>query len=176
MNTREPFDLAKMAITALLMCLVLGATMGLVYYMYDKTEERIDSMEKAATSASMEKLYELEQQFLNNMTNPDMQPLVTNVVAALTEFQNDDLLYVTVTTPDSNTTTYTYTGITLTVAGNIETSAIPVTDASRALLPYSHCRCQLYLMRVDPTTGATVTTGGMVGVRVIPVETSLGGV
>ena len=181
MNSREPVDLAKMAVSLLLLCLVIGATTGLFYYMFDTTDAKIDDMEKATVSASMERLKELEHQYLNNTTNVDQYPLVTNVVSALTEFESGDLLYVSVKlTPSLTggaevTKTFTYTGVTLPSSLTVIASSTPIIDMSRELLPYSDCRCELYLTQVDPSTGAVTTSGGMTGVTVVPCKTSYGG-
>ena len=60
MRNNEPIDLAKAAIGIMLLCLLIGATVSFFYMIYDKTDERIDSMQKAATSSNMERLYELQ--------------------------------------------------------------------------------------------------------------------
>lgn len=194
MNTKEPFDLAKMAITLLLVCLVVGATTGFFYMLYDNTDKRIDDMEKATESASMDRIYDLVQQYESNKGDFDAYPLVTNVVSALTEFQESDLLYVAVDisqgqvhhvgADDVYAFTYTGTNLTTVVPNAALTfttvqSDIPVTDASKLLLPYSNCRCEIYLYRYDTSTGQVVdgltNTGGMTGIYVVVHPVSLGG-
>ena len=64
MRNNEPIDLAKAAIGIMLLCLLIGATVSFFYMIYDKTDERIDSMQKAATSSNMERLYELQDKTL----------------------------------------------------------------------------------------------------------------
>ena len=162
MNAKEPLDLAKMSIIVLLLCLTISATAGFFYYLYDTTDERVNTMEQATLSAPMEKLFQLEDQ-----SSSGNYPLVTNVVSALTEFQESDLLYITV--KGSPSVTYTYSGVNLTtISGNeINQSAIPVTAAAKALLPYSDSRCILKLVHVD-ADGYAVTSGGMTGIEIYP--------
>lgn len=150
MNSREPFDLAKMAIITLLVILALGATVAFFYTLYDATDNRIDSMQKATLSASMDRLYDLRDLTETNIGKMDKYPLVTNIVSALSDFNNEDLLYISVTTPqteDNKTTVYTYSGTTLTgiATTDIVYSSVPVTDACKTLLRYSDCTAAVYI-------------------------------
>lgn len=180
MNSKEPFDLAKMGITMLLVCLVLACTVGFFYMMYDKTDKKIDSMEKATASASMERMRDLEQQYWSSPTDVNAFPLVTNVVSALVEFEESDFLFVNVVSPRATSNnTYTYSGVTLSGnLGTINESNTPVTMASRELLQYSNCRCSVLLKQYDADTGQPLpdgSTSGLTGVFIQVYETQLGG-
>ena len=182
MNTKEPFDLAKMGVTLLLVCLVLACTIGFFYMMYDKTNEKIDSMEKATASASMDRLRDLEQQYWSNTTDIESFPLVTNVVSALVEFEESDVLFVNVIglDPSTSSNTYTYSGVTLAGSnlGVKQESNTPVTMASRELLQYSNCRCSIRLQQYDSATGQPLPDGsteGLTGIFIQVYKTQLGG-
>lgn len=62
MNIREGVDLAKMAVTSMLVCLVLGAIFTIWYLMSDKGNALVGSMEKSANSATSERLLDLQDQ------------------------------------------------------------------------------------------------------------------
>lgn len=176
MRNNEPIDLAKTAIGIMLLCLLIGATVSFFYMIYDKTDERIDSMQKAATSSNMERLYELQDKTLadtGDMSGYPLGPLVANV---LTEFSEESLLYIQVTTPQGipgqppTTTVYTYTDITNITgvdSNSIDNSDLPVTAAVKKILAHSDCRAAVYLhddtdygligvqvdLYIDPATG-----------------------
>ena len=162
MNAREPFDLAKYAIVVLLLTLVLSATLSIFYTAFDQTDARIDSMQKATNSASMERLRDLRDISDAYSYNKNKLPLVTNIISALTEFNEEDLLYIEVisTSKDTGNTVrnvYTYTGVALVtdetynatqrqdITPTVKHSDIPVTQACKDLLQYSDCRCTLVL-------------------------------
>ena len=157
MNINEGKDLVKMAITVLLISLVISAAMSLWYLLFSKEQKLQSDLEKAANSASMERLYELQDISYAAKDGTGTYPLVTNVVSALSEFNEQDLLFIYIdVTKDGYTFTngsiFTYEGVNLTTVNTggfqvpqseLETveSSIPVTVACRKLLVYSHRRC-----------------------------------
>jgi hypothetical protein len=155
MNINEGKDLVKMAITVLLISLVISAAMSLWYLLFSKEQKLQSDLEKAANSASMERLYELQDISYSAKDGTGKYPLVTNVVSALSEFNEQDLLFIYIDVTKNGSTfdkgsIYTYTDVNLTTANtggfqdpDFETieSDIPVTVACRKLLVYSHRRC-----------------------------------
>lgn len=154
MNSREPFDLAKIAIGLLLVVLVIGATIAHFYGLFDTTDRRIDSMQKATASAAMDRLYDLKDLSDTNAYQLDKLPLVTNIVSALSDFSNEDLLYIIVKLPQEMGDVkelFVYEGVTITNPGSgvtIHESDIPMTEACRLLLQYSNCTARLNVEQV----------------------------
>ncbi|MCM1215118.1 MAG: hypothetical protein NC548_11430 [Lachnospiraceae bacterium] len=166
MRSNESVDMMKWAIALLLLCLLIGATLSFFYMLYDNTDRRIDSMQKAATSSNMDRLYDLQDNTLQNSGDIHHYPLCSNVVSALTEFNEDDLLYISVITPDGDTWVFTYgtennadgnNPVLTGVPGTVSYSQIPVTMACRLLLGYSDCRSELVLGKYDVKTGSKST-------------------
>ena len=98
---------------------------------------------------------------LTNSGNVHKYPLCSNVVSALTEFNEEDLLYIAVIPPSDITDPpyiFTYENTNVTLSGfTTEESQIPVTVASRYLLSYSDCRAEVSLGKFDINTGASST-------------------
>lgn len=158
MRSQEGVDMMKWAIALLLVCLLIGTTLAFFYMLYDNTDKRIDSMEKAATSSNLDRLYDLQDNTFSNTGNISRYPLCSNVVSALKEFNEEDLLYILVTSPEGDTYLFTYTGTQFNAPANginTEVSDIPVTEACRYLLAYSDCRAELSLGKYDIVSDTT---------------------
>lgn len=153
MNNQEGFDLAKMAVSVLMLSLLIGAVMSVWYFMFGTEQKLQASMDKATRSAAVERLYELEDVSNAAKEGSGQYPLVTNVVNILSEFNEQDLLFIYVDVTENgndfyNGALYTYEGV---VLGGIDTTGLPdpnkisctqpVTEACKKLLLYSRYRC-----------------------------------
>ena len=174
MRGNEPVDLMKSAIAVMLVCLLLGATLSFFYMLFDNTDSRIHSMEKATSSSSTERLAALQDKTFEKTGDISNLPLVANIVNVLQEYSEDDLLFVQIHDPMYFTTDiYTYTGTTLVGVENpdsIHASDIPVTEAVRHLLGYSNCRAELILGRWDVSTGALLNATGNEGLLYVQIN------
>lgn len=152
MNVREGIDIAKMAIACMLLVLVIGAGMSVWYIMSGHSSKLQGNLDKATNSASMERLWELQDDAKSAKADnrPERYPLVTNVANAIAEFNEDSLLYIYVydanetitnTTGSESGATFTYKDVTLTDMPNKHQSTTPTTDAVKLLLRYSAYRC-----------------------------------
>lgn len=100
MNAQEGITLAKMAIVAMMVTLVIGACFTIWYISYEPATKVQRDMEKAALSASASKLYDLQEQSMvadkQREIHDQIQahPLVSTVTNCLSEFNEDSLLYV----------------------------------------------------------------------------------
>ena len=147
----EAIDLSKMAASVLLTCLLVGAVLLLFYRLYTPTSKRIDDMQAAANSSKTERLYELR----DRSDDPSKKnPLVSNVISSLQEFDETDLLYVSVYYPGvANPTVFTYTDIDETMIGGsgfkLENCTTPTTDAAQSIARYSERRCAVRLNNID---------------------------
>lgn len=161
MRANEPADVMKWAIALFLFALVIGATVYLFYFLYDTSDSRIDSMQKATTSSTTERLYELQDKYLSSSGDWNQYPLVTTVANTLREYDEDSLLYITITTPDGATIIYKYADNINLTAGGVEilTSDVPVMEAVKYLLQFSDCRTEILLGEYDPNGGYTAYTG-----------------
>jgi len=167
MNNSEGITLAKMAVIITLVVLVLGAIFTLWYKLSKPISDLERNMEKAANSTSSDRLYDLCDMTRTAMYDSDYNayPLVTNVCSALTEFNEDDLMFIyTVETAvtaygntDSNPHCYTYKDVTVelpnTLPGyidNLENSCPdtlqPVSYAVQDLLTHSGKRCAVEIV------------------------------
>lgn len=179
MRANEPVDVMKWAIALFLFALVVGATVYLFYFLYDTSDSRIDSMQKATTSSTTERLFELQDKYHASSGDWQKYPLVTTVANTLREYDEDSLLYITITTPDGSTSIYKYDdGINLNADNSITQviSDVPVMEAVKYLLQYSDCRTEILLGEYDPNGGGgyTAYTGtGWMYVQLILHEASI---
>lgn len=151
MNVTEGIDLVKMAIIVLLVVLLLGTVITIAFKYSDYSNSTIKSLEDAAESSKMERLYELQD--LSNSSSKN-NPLVTAVSSVLSEFDETDLLYIAVVSPD-DTRVYTYEGVTLTgISGSttVHTSSSPTSHAYKHLLQFSKCRCKVTVNDITSLT------------------------
>lgn len=172
MRSQEGVDMLKWAIAILLLCLLLGTTIAFFYMLYDNTDRRIDSMEKAATSSNMDRLYDLQDTTFSNTGDIGSYPLCSNIVSALQEFSEEDLLYIQTISPEGDVWVFTYGDTNIQEPGNgctVQKSQIPVTEACRYLLAYSDCRAELSLGKYDYSTGSTSWLGDSTGLLCIRV-------
>lgn len=156
MNARESVDLMKGAIGLMLLCLLIGATVSFFYMLYDNTDERVHSMQKAVTSSGTERLFELQDKTLSDEGDFKNFPLVTNVANVLKEYNEDALLYILITPPNGqgNPVCFTYSDTNIQPSGfETDASQIPVTMACKYLLGFSNCRASVRLGTYDPNTG-----------------------
>lgn len=157
MNAEEFTTLAKMAVTAILVSLVLGAIFALWYKLSDPMIKYEKKTEKTMQSANMERLYELQDASYKSIApgSESPPPLVSNVVSVLTEFKDDDLLYIYVAVKGQDSSrVYTYNNVSISdlvvydtegnvVTNNIihETSSVPINLSCKYLLENSKYRC-----------------------------------
>lgn len=157
MNVREGIDITKMAISVMLLVLVIGAGLSMWYMMEDHQSDLQSKMNKASSSAAMEKLYELRDisDSAKADNKPEHYPLVSNVANAINEFNEDSLLFVYVQdeqqtiVSDTGTdegVTYTYKGVVLAGRPNVKQSVTPTTDVLKLLLRYSKYRCRFEII------------------------------
>lgn len=172
MRADEGLDLAKMAIACLLLCLLLGAVFLMWNMLYAPTREMEIGMEVSATDAVRERLMSLQDSSnaadadASLMSSEDIvaaHPLVTQVTHTLSEFDDNDLLFVFVCenkdTVTSNGWMFTYPGVTysntsiLPVAPGpgqtINDSEVPTAMAVKHLRQYSKHRCHLTIAPVE---------------------------
>lgn len=163
MNIDEGKDLVKMAVAVLLFSLVIGAGLSVWYMLFSKEQELQSDLQQATNSATMERLYELQDISYTAKSGEGNYPLVTNVVSTLSEFNEQDLLfiYVDVTQNGSNFydgSIFTYEGVTLAdldtgglqaAPADVITSSNPLTLACKKLLAYSSRRCFLELFETE---------------------------
>ena len=168
MNVREGIDITKMAISVMLLVLVIGAGLSMWYMMEDHQSKLQRKMNKASSSAAMEKLYELRDisDSAKADNKPEHYPLVSNVANAINEFNEDSLLFVYVKdeqqtiVPDTGAdvgVTYTYEDVVLNNMPNVKQSVTPTTDVLKLLLRYSKYRCKFEI--VDYTYDKLTYTG-----------------
>ena len=168
MNVREGIDITKMAISAMLLVLVIGAALSLWYMLEDHHSGLQTDLDRASNSASMEKLYELRDmsETAKNDNKPDKYPLVSNVANAISEFNENSLLFIYIEDEEDSIlndagtvtgATYTYKGVTLNTMPNVHMSVTPTTQAVKLLLRYSKYRCKFEI--VDYTYKNLTYTG-----------------
>lgn len=164
MRSHEGVDMMKWAIAILLLCLLIGTTLAFFYMLYDNTDRRIDSMQKAATSSNMDRLHDLRDATLTHEGDIGRYPLCTNIISVLKEFSEEDLLYIQVVTPNSSESVmdyvFTYTGTNISGDSTVRESDIPVTEACRFMLAYSDCRAELSLGKFDISGSNTNVSSG----------------
>ena len=172
MKQEEGISLAKMAIVCLLVILVIGAVMMLFYSMSRFTDKSLQKSRDAVATSVTDRLYDLQNQSVtaDNDTSkgPEDHPLVTNVVNALYEYNDTDMLYVYTTVRKSDGTykdSYLYTykndavgDVVITdtsvLPGNanmqqINSTYAPIRTASKQLLKYSEYRCHFTITPVN---------------------------
>lgn len=165
MNAREGMDLVKMAITAMLVTLVIGAG----FFAWNKMATPMGSLEKslesATLSAATERLYEMQDMSTTARSTQKYEdfPLVSNVCNILSEYNEDSLLFVYCTAHDASNNYvqpnyFTYENVVINnfpgfpgTNGNIPTNPYPntqqpVTYAVKYLLPYSQYRCDVKMV------------------------------
>ncbi len=173
MNAREGLDIAKMAITCMLVTLVLGAAFGVWYLCYQPMSDVQRSMTQATNTSATERLRDLQDQSesADKATDPDDietgHPLVTSVANILSEYDDDSLLYVYIVNIGAGSPKdgqlYTYEGVAVNTLANNDVDAngnmlpgittctryadstVPVTQAVKSLLTYSQYRCHVHL-------------------------------
>lgn len=171
MHIEEATTLTKIAIICTLVTMLIGACLSVWYLMWDNTTEIERKLERASSSASAEKLYQLQDQSMaadesDSSDKIKEHPLVTTAANTLSEFDEDSLLYIyVVNTPSSQPNTpkganlYTYENYTISDHGTgrrpagweskqVYNSNNPVTDAVKYLLTYSQYRCHLHIQEV----------------------------
>ena len=89
MNVREGVDMTKAAIGCLLLTLLIGAVMGMWYYMYHTENSFEKKMDDAATSSAADKLWDLHYH-----CQYDKEISVPTAVSAISEFDDGELFYV----------------------------------------------------------------------------------
>lgn len=160
MNANEGIDLTKMAVTVLMVCLVLSATLFLWYFLQKVQNDQVSEWEDAANSAAVERVYDLIAQSKDaaNKGRPQDFPIVTNVANALAEFPEAGLIFVSIYDEETGLTdVYTYEGTYALLGSALEHSNFtshesisPVSECVSDLLKrYSDRRCSL--MQIDVT-------------------------
>lgn len=144
MDSKEGFDIVKMAITVLLLVLLIGAALSVFYMLTDKTNDYVKSMSKANNSVNMDKFREM-----GDMCKNEEYVLVTVVASAIQEFKDDDLLYIRVVGA-GNDIVYTYDGVNLsslfqgtTTTTTTVKSSVPTSMCAKQLLQYTDKRCKV---------------------------------
>lgn len=177
MNAREGIDLAKMAVACLLMCLVIGAGFTVWYLMENQESKFQDSMEKATVSSYMDRMWDFHNTSATALAENeyDDMPLVTNAANAISEFNEDSLLFVYIDEVHKNSSgtysvyknghLYTYTGVTISnvsatfkTTPTVSNSEQPTTHSVKQLLKYSECRC---FVEVAPVTYSNMEYTGI---------------
>ena len=157
MNINEGVTLVKMAVAVLVLSLTISAVMSVFYLMSNFENKTRHQLSKAKESASIDRLYELDNQSKIADKGDGVFPLVTNVVNTLTELEDVDLLFVyTDYTKDGLNFTdghiFTYDTVSITNAHTSGLKASTITQhkspdlipiATRHLLSYSKQRCYL---------------------------------
>lgn len=184
MNAREGIDLAKMAIISSLVCLLISSVLGSWYLLSDSETRYQRSMENAVSSTVMDRFYDFEEESTNATNEGDFErfPLVSSVAHALSEFNEDSLLYIYIRRVDTSGPSpvvndknlYTYAGLNGSeISGAIGDSSIkvhhsevPTSSSVQQLLKYSKNRCSLSI--AEAVYGPAGTDNGMsyVGIEV----------
>lgn len=139
MQPREHVDLAKMAITAMMVTLVLGALLALFFFLYTFLSHKTTDVQQVITQTSTEKLSDL-----CNATNSGDMPWVTSVINALTEVDDSNLLYVQVVDNNSGDEIFfTYDDITIQGVdqSKVKQFQLPMDACCQYLLGFSNKRC-----------------------------------
>lgn len=139
MQPREHVDLAKMAITAMMVTLVLGALLALFFFLYTFLSHKTTDVQQVITHTSTEKLSDL-----CNATNSGDMPWVTSVINALTEVDDSNLLYVQVVDNNSGAEIFfTYDDITIQGVdqSKVKQFQLPMDACCQYLLGFSNKRC-----------------------------------
>lgn len=184
MNAREGVDLAKMAVVASLVCLVISSVLGVYFLLSDSETKYQRSMELAVSTTVMDRFHDFEDESVNASLENDFEryPLVSNVANALSEFNEDSLLYVYVRRYDSETgattdkTVFTYAQVNdsdLQGALGDNTISIkhtesPTSDSVKKLLTYSKNRCSLQI--ADAVYGPVNPSATNNGVHYVGIE------
>ncbi len=166
METREHVDLVKMAITAMMVTMVLGAMFSLFYFVYTAASKKSSEMQDTITSSSTEKLSDL-----CNATNSGDMPWVTSVINALSEVEDTNLLYVQVIDNSSGDQLYfTYPDVTLTgvSASLVRQVELPLDEASKYLLGYTNCRCGVQYLTDNAVTDSSTLKFDCLQITVLP--------
>lgn len=166
MNSQEGMDLAKMAVTALLVVFVIGAVMTLFYILMHSSNVWTKDLGDTVEAGTTARLYDLHDKSLSADTNDlgvDGHPLVSTACNILSEYNETDLLYIYVTQHNQNNSyeacyLYTYPGITITDTSSLphgsasikqfNNSQVPITQAVKQLLKYTGERCHLTVAEV----------------------------
>lgn len=181
MNANEGISMVKMSVAVLMLVLLIGAIMGMFYYMSDSGYKAQKHMENAASSGKADNLFDLTQYTRDTGLIP-----VPTAVSAITEFEDQDLLYVRVCVLDKDgkaasdevyipqDTDYTFTTDSNKTVVTYNKYIRFVNTACRRLLQYSDNKCQVIAEKVSSSdlSGVTVNSstgvdGGMLGVSVI---------
>ena len=105
MNAQEGINITKMAISCLLLCLALSAVMGIWYLMSDRTlsiTRRWETTTNITTTERMQELIDISESAVVSRTptaitfDVEKLPLATNVASALSEYNEDGLIYICV--------------------------------------------------------------------------------
>lgn len=110
-DNNEGIYLAKMAITALLVALLVGAIVSLFYMLLTFGNAKYGSTKKAVETVNTEKLRTLQDQSVTADSATDStkaHPLVSSVVSTLLEFDEKDIVYIYVTCRRQNGNTFSY--------------------------------------------------------------------
>ena len=183
MNSREGMDMVKMSISVLLLTLLIGAIMGMFYFASDSGYREQKHLEDAAESGKADNLFDLTQYTRDVSLVP-----VPTAVSAITEFEDEDVLFVRVCVLDSTgnveldefyaprDSSYTFDVVSGEDAGSTHIKFNDnhirfVNTACRRLLQYSDDECQVIADKLSATdnTGVEVNAEdqGMLGVSII---------
>lgn len=150
MNAEEPVDLAKMAVAAMLLALLLGIAVTFFYFLYSNLSAKQSTTKDIIQATSLEKFYALEQQTQTADGGAGEYPLVSSVVNAFTELDSADVMYYDIYSKNStvrkcfvlDNDTVSYMGL---PADAIRTQVM-TTDVSKYLMTFVGQRCALEII------------------------------
>ena len=183
MEGNEATSLAKMAIAASLIVLVIGATLALWNLLYPTADEKVADLEYTVNMAVIDQISTLVDQSRISVDMPEKMPLVSTVSRTISEFDESTVLFVYYVVYDVDTgkyvdaNLYTYANVvvdtsalihpeSLTTDSTHQSSSTPILNASRDLLKYSRYRCQVY-SDLHPVSG---NPNGMPSIQVVIVK------
>ena len=180
MNAREGVDMVKMAIACLLLTLLIGATLGVWYYMSSSAYQAQSQMEKSVDTAKADNLFDLTQ-----YTRDEGLVAVPTVVSAITEFDDGDLLFIRVVALDKDGNPYideiyvpqglndsgSFTASGQSSVGIIYDDVVRYVNAAcKRLLQFSDSYCQIVAEEIEsPNHGISITSDNdktMMGISV----------
>ena len=145
----EGVDVMKMAVIALLTCLVVSAGAMLFYRVYGWLNDDITSMKQQALSAQLDKFFEFEDMSTTAYNNGGNYPLVTMVAQTILENQSQDILFYQVFLPDNTYYAFSSADLTSVSVTGAQLSSNPEDATAALLLQYAGHRCSLTIYGDD---------------------------
>lgn len=140
---KEGIDLFKMAIIALLVCLVVSAGAMLFDRVYTWLMHDVSNMKSTTNKVTLDKYLEFEDISASAENGSGNYPLITMVTQTILESDSPDVLFYQVFLPDGTYQAYSSADLTSVSVAGATVTLTPEEDTATFLMNYAGRRCAL---------------------------------